>query len=133
MLHPMEHIRNCGTMAWVDLLVMLLALATAVAALVVGALSKSKGATLGVALAAITLSLLVGVVGLLGTKMGERMTDNALSGDGIDPSQKELIRAEGQKEAAECTTLGLAEMGLPMLLSLGALAMAFFKKSAVDS
>lgn len=119
---------NCGFMAWLDLLVMLLALTVAIAAGLVGILSRSKGAAMGLALAALVLSVCVGGVGVLGTMRGRAVTEEAISGESIDPTQKAMIKEEGYKESADCTTIGLGAMVLPLLLSVGALAMAALKK-----
>jgi len=124
----MEMIKDCGIWAWLDILLTFVALIAAVVAIVVAGVSKSKGAAIGVALAALVLAVCVGGVGLVGTFMGNRMTEAALSGEGIDPDQKERIRAEGQKEAAGCTTIGLTLMVLPFLLSAGATVLAMVKK-----
>jgi hypothetical protein len=122
----MEMFRECGFVAFVVLAAALLALVAAIVALCVAALTRRFG--VAVAVMALALALVVPALGAVGTLWGRNVTDSAISGESIDPAQRERIRQAGYQEAAQCTSLGAMTGALPVLLSVVACVIAVVRR-----
>ncbi len=111
--------RDCGSAAWLCLFLGIVGTAGGALGVAFGALKKRGPAQLlgAVAIAFGALSFGAGIVGRMS---GERMTEAAIASGGIDPDQKERIRAIGKNEAGQCVSVGAAAGAFPFLL--GALA-----------
>ena len=92
----------------------------------------SKARQLGIMLSAITVCLGVGIfgVGEYGNINGRADTERALRTAGIDPSQRDEVRAEGYKEAAECVSIGIGGSALPLIFGIVLLTSALMKKKS---
>lgn len=115
--------RECGFGAWLVVLASMIAFVACAVALLVAAL-RSRAAK-AIAFVALAIALTPALLGLLARAMALRVVDAALAGGGIDPSQAALIRAEGEKEAGGCLTVGVAAGVVPIVLAGVALALAF--------
>lgn len=122
----MDMIRECGFMAWVVLALGVLAVLVGLIALAVAIFKPRVGLALGVL--ALAVSCGVPGAGVAGTAYGRSVTESALSGPSVDEETKARIREQGHAEAAQCTTLGLGTGALPLLLSIAALGVAFFRR-----
>ena len=119
--------KECGPSSFLAVLVAGVALAVAIAALVSSAM-RVRAAKV-VALTAVGVALLPALIGIGGTMIGKRHIEEALASiasdpGAVDPAQVARIRAQGELEAATCTTIGGSATALPMLLAAGALVLA---------
>ncbi len=117
---PWTTFQECGSPAWLCLLLSLPALGAAVVALAL-AVGKTRGTARIVGLVAVCLGVAVLGVGALGRQMGLAKTEGALSGASIDDETKARIRAEGTKEANGCVEVGGVLGALPLLLGAAAI------------
>src|SRR5262249_55930128 len=111
--------RECGWASWLCLLIGFGGIAAGFVGVVLLA-TKARGAAWIVGSIAVMLGFGAIGVGVLGRQMGLARMEEALEGDGIDPSQKATIRAIGTEEAGQCVKVGVGTGALPFLL--GALA-----------
>jgi hypothetical protein len=81
------------------------------------------------AVVSIVVTLTIPAMGLVGTMMGQRVTDAALSGVS-EGAMRERIRQQGHYEAAQCTSLGAFGAILPGLMSMGALLIAIVRRAS---
>jgi hypothetical protein len=113
---------NCGWASWTILLFSILSLGISFVSVILSVVKLPKvGAVFAI------VSLLFALLGIangpLGMMIGRSKTESALSGVGIEPSQKARIMEEGYKEAGCCLTVGFS-LGTPSLVfSAGALAL----------
>jgi MFS family permease len=119
----MESFRECGWAAFLILFLSVLGLAIGVAALALAATRKRQPA---VVVGAVALVMALGALagGPLGAAYGRRVVDDAVSGNVIDPSQRERIREAGYAEAGQCIPVGLSLGTLPALVAAIALVWA---------
>ena len=82
---------------------------------------------------AVVLGLLAGCTGLVGKVRGESVVAEVTAGNNISPDQRERIRAEGMKEAAQCVTIGLGTAALPVVLGVLAVALGMGLQSPLVS
>lgn len=115
-----EEFRNGGWMNWIILFFGLAGFAVVMVSVVLAA-SKSRAA-LPIGVAAAALGAWIAGLGLIGTFMGRRMVDEAVSGGSISPSQVERIRRVGYEEARSCAKFGVGFAMFPILA--GAIAIA---------
>jgi hypothetical protein len=124
----MEAFRECGFPAFA-------VLALTIVAMVIGLVAVSLAILkprIGLILSALALAVSCSVpgTGAAGTAYGRRMVEGAVSGASVAPELRERIRQQGYAEAAQCTSLGVGFGALPLLLSLGALGLAFARRRA---
>lgn len=103
------------------------ALIVSVVALVL-AFTGQKAAKI-VGTAAIVVAIGVAGLGIIGMILGNMKVAEALSGEGIDPSQKALIEQVGHAEAMQCTKLGMGFGALPLVLAAIALVIAALSRA----
>lgn len=119
---------ECGWPAYAVLLAAGFAIGVSLTA-VAFALMRLRAA-LVVAGFAMALALSSIAVGALGTFLGERKVDQALTAAAIEPEYKGRIKAEGYAEAAQCTRIGTGFGGLPVALALVACVAAYVRTRA---
>lgn len=122
----MEAFRECGTPAFVILLMAVLAFVFGLIAFAIAFVRPKIGLILGSV--ALLLAFSTPIVGVVGTALGRAKVEEALRGDSIDPSFKERIRQQGNLEASQCTALGAFGSALPLLLSVGAMLFSFVRR-----
>jgi len=66
----------------------------------------------------------------MGMMRGRAITDEAVSGGVLDPSQVARIREEGYSEAGECIPVGGACGALPLFGGLPAILIGFRRRGA---
>jgi hypothetical protein len=115
--------QECGSFSWLCLLAGLLASALSVVAIGV-ALLRARIATL-LAAVALGVALLPTAVGVVGRSIDRIKVDGAISGEGIDPEQRERIRVVGYREADSCVAIGGALTAVPLFLAAIALGTAY--------
>ncbi len=126
--------RDCGSAAYIIVLLTNLALVDAIASAVV--VFGTKHRQLGVTLSAITLCLGVAILaaGEYGQLSGRARTNDALQSVGestaIEASTREEIRAEGYKESAQCVSIAVDASVLPLVFGLVLLTSAVMKKKS---
>jgi hypothetical protein len=109
----------CGWPSWIVLLLSMVGSAAGMVALAVAIFRPSAG--LVVAGVALAFALSAPAMGTVGQYIGRQKVDAALSGNSIDPSVVERIRAQGYSEAAQCITVGVGGSSVP--LGFGALGL----------
>lgn len=112
----------CGWPAWVILLFAIMGLGLAALGFLLALLKKPLG---GAIVGGVAILVSLGSIGMgpVGAMLGRSITDDALSRDYIDESQKARIREMGYAEADGCKDVGLALGSTPLFASLGALAL----------
>lgn len=120
--------RDCGSTSWIILFLTVIAIMDAVASAVIVFASKNK--QLGVIMSAMTLLLGVAILaaGAYGQISGQATTEDVLKNGDIDPDQRDRIRVEGFKEAAQCVSIGIGGGTLPLIFGFVLLPIALFKK-----
>src|SRR5277367_3865602 len=107
--------QECGWAAWLCLLIGFVGSGVGLAGLVLLA-TKVRGVAAVAGGVAIALGVLAVGAGFFGQHTGLAMTEAALSGDSVDPAQKERIRAVGTAEAGQCVKVGAATGALPFVM-----------------
>jgi len=127
----MELIRNCGWMGFAVVFVSALGIAVGIAALAVASLTRRFG--LAFALVAIGLAIASPATGVLGTILGRRAVEDAISDPSVAPDVRERIRQAGYSEAAQCTALGAFGGIVPGLMAMGSLMIAIVRRHSKPS
>jgi hypothetical protein len=122
----MNAIRECGVPALLVLLLALAATVCGVVAIVLGAI-RSRGAPYVSAAAAFVGACAVGT-GFLGAAYGRARVDSVVDTGAVAPSMVPRLRAEGYREAGECSSIGAFVGGGPLLLGLVAVGLVFFRR-----
>jgi hypothetical protein len=122
----MEAFRECGFPAFLVLALAIIAMVVGIVALSLAILKPRWGLVLSALALAVSCS--VPGSGAAGTAYGRQMVEDAVGGESIDPSMRQRILKQGYQEAGQCTTLGVGFGALPLLLSLGALGVAFARR-----
>jgi hypothetical protein len=117
---------ECGWAAYALTVVALLGLAVGLTALGLAVFRVRLAAV--VAGLGLSLALSAMGTGVLGTFLGERKVEQVLAMPAIDPSAKAAIRAEGYREARQCTELGLGLGAAPALVGAVALLVALIRR-----
>ncbi len=122
----METFQECGWPAWVILLFTIVSVAVSLVSLGLAIVKPRVGVVFGVVAVGVALS--PAAMGGIGTLRGRSVVDEVLKSGAIDPEQHARIRAEGYREAGQCTTLGLSFGALPLLLSAAGLGVALARR-----
>ncbi len=117
---------ECGWASWAALGAGVIGLFVGLVALSLAFAKPRVGGAF--ALLALGIALLPAGCGMAGRMQGERITDQVVDSAAIDPTQRERIRAEGYRESAACTTVGLGATAAPFFLSALALVVAFARR-----
>jgi hypothetical protein len=127
----LEAFKECGWAAYLCLFIGALGVTTGFVGALMLLTRSRRGASVlgGVALA---LGLAAVGAGILGRQRGLAATDAALSGDDVDPSMKERIRAQGELEANQCVKVGGAAGGLPIVLGVLAVSAGLVTRKAAS-
>jgi hypothetical protein len=120
----MDMFRECGGASFAISAFFLLSMLASLVALSLAVLKPKWGLVLSVV--ALAASCAPPAAGVVGTELGKRQIDQVLGS--VDPGQRERIRAVGEAEARQCTSLGLIAGGLPALLSVVALGIGAARK-----
>jgi hypothetical protein len=123
MAHVWHVFQGCGWASWVCLLFGVVGIWVGFAAIIASVLRVRwrKGA----AWAALSFAMLPITFGTAGVISGKSKVDDAIAGPGISPEQREYIRTIGYEEANQCVVVGGALSGVPLVISVGALLLAF--------
>lgn len=124
----MEAFRECGSPAFVIVVIAVLAFVFGLAAFAIAFVRPRLGLVLGAL--GLLLAFSTPIVGVVGTALGRAKVEEALHGESIDPAVKDRIRQQGNLEASQCTRLGSFGSALPLLLSVGALLFSFVRREA---
>ncbi len=105
--------RECGWPGWLCLFFGMagLGLGSLGAVLALMKLRTAANVSGGIAMA---LGVLAVVTGIIGRIHGENVVNGVL--DSVDPGQRDLILAQGMKEAAQCVRVGVGTSILPFVL-----------------
>jgi hypothetical protein len=115
--------QSCGWPAWLCLLFGILGAALGMGAIVVAALGIPWARTAG--MVCLIVAMLPVLVGVLGRQQGRAIVENALANGAVDPAYEESIRQQGYEEADSCVVVGGTCTGLPLVLGIAALGLAF--------
>lgn len=114
-----EAFKECGSGAWLCLLLGVMGAAAGITGAVLLATTTLRAARIAGSIA-IAFGVLSLGAGLLARQMGLTLVEGAVAGESIDPAQKARILAVGRAEANQCIKIGAATGALPFVL--GALA-----------
>lgn len=122
---------ECGWAAWAVLFFTMIALLAGVGSLV--ATVASKKIPVVVPMVGLVVALVPPSCGAFGTMTGRNRTDSAVELPGLDPVQREKIRAVGYEEAGQCTKLGAGGGALPVLCAIVAIGVALSRKKEASA
>lgn len=116
----LQSFQECGASAWLTLLLALLATAFGLVGL--AAASSSPRLARSASMIALVAVVLVAASGFFGMLLGRSATDRAVAN--VVSAEREVIRAEGYREAEQCTRVAGVADALPTVLALLALVVA---------
>lgn len=119
--------QECGAWSYFALFAAVLALAGSVTAFGL-ALARAPVAKV-IAAVALAVALAPPLLGLVGRTMGMRNLEAALASADLGPEDGARLRAQGEKEACGCVTVGLSTGLLPLALAAVALVLALRPKA----
>ena len=122
-------IRDCGWPAYLCILIGLVGALVGLLGVVLAATKRAGAARL---LGGVAIAIGLGTVGagFVGRAMGERATESVL--EEVPAESKDIIRAEGHKEAGQCVNVGGYAAALPLLKNFARDRDVLFKEAAAE-